>query len=190
MHTPPAWLVRRCLLVEDDRRLRECLGAVLADHVGELRVCGDVASAVELLAEFRPELVIADFEVEQGTAFDVLACVEALSPAPAVVVISGRAGAEDAFELSERGVRSYVQKPITPERLLIALRSALESAPRLEPKLRAAVGALGLHEVEAIARKTMIDEALARKRGSRRGAAELLRVSRQLLQHALRALSD
>lgn len=190
MGTANPKLARRCLIVEDDDRLRGALTELLADYVGEVRACAKVAAALATLDDFHPELVVADFELEQGTAFDLLDRVEALAPAPAVVVISGRAGPEAAFELSERGVRRYVQKPVTPERLLQTVQAALASAPRLEPKFRAAVGTLGLREVEDMARRTMIQEALAQRHGSRRGAAQLLGISRQLLQYALRSLSE
>lgn len=190
MATANPKLVRRCLIVEDDVRLRDAFATLLADHVNEVRACATVSAALACLEEFRPELVVADFALERGTAFDLLDRLETLAPTPVILVISGRAGPEAAFELSERGVRRYVRKPVTPERLLEAVRSALASAPRLEPKLRAAVGTIGLREVEELARRTMIREALAQKRGSRRGAAQLLGISRQLLQYALRSLSD
>lgn len=190
MHTEKALLATRCLLVEDDDHLRSLLAQHLGEHVNELRSCGDAPRALALLREFSPALIVVDFKLEGGTALDILTEVEKLSPTPVVVVLSGEAAPDEAFELSERGVRRYLRKPITPERLVVALHAALATPPRLEARLRAAVGTLDLHTVEALARKTMIGEALAREDGSRRGAARLLGVSRQLLQHALRSLSD
>jgi hypothetical protein len=49
---------------------------------------------------------------------------------------------------------------------------------------------MAIHDVEELARGTMVREALARSQGSRTGAARLLRVSRQLLQHILRGIRD
>jgi two-component system, response regulator RegA len=48
------------------------------------------------------------------------------------------------------------------------------------------VGRVPLHELEAEVRHAMLGEAIARAEGSRRGAARLLSVSRQLMQHMLR----
>ena len=180
----------RCLLVEDDERLRASLSEFLAPHVGQLEACGDARRGIELIRAFSPQLVVLDFQLGDGNAFDVLAVADTEQPAPAVLVMSGQAGPAQAFELSERGARGYVQKPVDAETLLEAIRAVLEKPPRLTPRLRAAVGIVGLKEVEALARRTMVEEALARESGSRRGAARLLRISRQLLQHAIRSLSD
>jgi len=183
-------LVERCLLVEDDVRLRTSLSEYLVPHVGQLEACGDARRGIEIIRAFSPQLIVLDFQLEDGNAFDILAVADMQQPAPAALVMSGRAGPAQAFELSDRGVRGYVQKPVDPETLLEAMRGVLETPPRLAPRLRAAVGNLGLKEVEALTRRTMVEEALARESGSRRGAARLLHVSRQLLQHAIRSLSD
>jgi transcriptional regulator with PAS, ATPase and Fis domain len=52
------------------------------------------------------------------------------------------------------------------------------------------VGQRQIHEVQDEVRETMLREALGRARGSRRAAAKLLRVSRQLVQHMLRRYDD
>ena len=58
------------------------------------------------------------------------------------------------------------------------------------PRVRGVVGERSLHEVEREVRATMVNEALTRAGGSRREAARLLKVSRQLLQHILRQASE
>ncbi|MBK7861855.1 MAG: hypothetical protein IPJ65_25220 [Archangiaceae bacterium] len=65
-------------------------------------------------------------------------------------------------------------------------RETLERPPDLTPHLRAAVGHLPLHQLEEQVRQTMVGEALGATQGSRSGAAKLLRISRQLLQHILK----
>lgn len=52
--------------------------------------------------------------------------------------------------------------------------------------LRQTVGHKPLSDVQTEVRAVMLDEALARSQGSRRGAARRLRMSRQLLQYLLR----
>ena len=101
-----------------------------------------------------------------------------------------RTEASHVAHLEGRFVLTTGRGRVDAETLLEAIRAVLEKPPRLTPRLRAAVGIVGLKEVEALARRTMVEEALARESGSRRGAARLLRISRQLLQHAIRSLSD
>jgi hypothetical protein len=62
-------------------------------------------------------------------------------------------------------------------------RSAIENLRALQ--LRAVIGRVPLQEIEVWVRETAVAEALARSRGSIRGAARLLGMSRQRLQHIL-----
>lgn len=55
--------------------------------------------------------------------------------------------------------------------------------------LRTAVGQIGVRDLEGLVRSTMVAEAIGRTGGNRRAAARLLGVSRQHLQHMLRALA-
>ncbi len=110
-----------------------------------------------------------------------------LPAAPVVIAMSGVAGPSESFRLAQLGVRNYLTKPLRLETLEFAINEALQSAPDLTPHVRAQVGHVPVRELERHVRRTMVDEALARADGSRRGAARLLFVSRQLLQHMLRS---
>ncbi|MEY4510200.1 MAG: hypothetical protein RLZZ450_2322 [Pseudomonadota bacterium] len=185
--TTPLRHVATTLVVEDNLALR----ASLCRAVSNLLSCkvveaASVAEARDALRDWCPDLLILDVVLTDGTAFDVLALLEESSKAPAVIGISGVAGPEAAFRLAQLGIRRYVQKPIDLPGFEAAIREALEDAPDLKPYLRAAVGRIALHQLEDIVRTTMLNEALARSEGNRRGAARILQVSRQLLQHMLR----
>jgi DNA-binding NtrC family response regulator len=71
--------------------------------------------------------------------------------------------------------------------LSAAIHDALEVAPDLRPALKQLVGHKPLAEVETEVRAVMLEEALSRTGGSRRGAARLLSMSRQLVQYVLRS---
>jgi len=96
------------------------------------------------------------------------------------------AGPEQSFRLAQRGVRAYLPKPFATTDLLQAINQAFNGPLDLRPHVRSVVGRLSLQEVEAEVRRTMLQEALARAGGSRRAAARLLRVSRQLVQHIIK----
>jgi DNA-binding NtrC family response regulator len=103
--------------------------------------------------------------------------------------MSGKASAEEAFQLARLGVRAYLHKPLDLATLHQALEEALAQPPELETHLRSAVGKIAIKDAERLVRSTMVDEAMARSAGNRRGAARLLDISRELLQHILRAHS-
>ena len=172
--------------MEDNEALRRTLALTLAERASEIRSAASVAEAEPLVRTWHPDAIVLDFALPDGNAFDVLRVIAETEPMPVLVAISGMAGPQETFRLAQLGVRAFVPKPIDPARLERAFDDALETAPDLAPLVRAAVGHLGVHEVEEQVRATMVSEALARSHGSRNSAARMLAVSRQLLQHILK----
>ena len=175
------------LIVEDDAALARTIQAALAG-LAEVHLCQRAAEAVALLAELHPNLLLLDVALPDGSAFDVLAALTSIEPAPMVVAMSGSTRPGESFRLAQLGVSAYLTKPFTLQELQAAIDRARTTPADLRPHLRALVGLRPIHDVEDEIRQTMLNEALARAGGSRRGAARLLAVSRQLLQHMLRKL--
>jgi two-component system, response regulator RegA len=180
--------IARALVIEDDARLRGTLERALKRWALEIRAAGNLFEARRELSEFRPELVVIDFMLPDGTASELLAVALRDAPLPAIVALSAYAGPRDSFELARLGVRSYLQKPVDLTALDHAVHRALTEPPDLELSARSSVGHVGLREAEETLRRSMVAEALDRAGGNRRGAARLLAISRELLQHALRKL--
>jgi two-component system, response regulator RegA len=187
-HRPalPGRKLERLLIVEDNDSLRRSLGLVLAMRASEVHTAATVAEATTLVRRWHPQAVVLDFALPDGDGFEVLHACQQLTPMPAVVAISGVAGPYESFRLAQKGVRAYLAKPIEPESLESALEEALEALPDFTPFIRAAVGRLGMEEVEQRVRTTMVSEALGYSRGRRKSAARLLEISRQMLQHILK----
>jgi DNA-binding NtrC family response regulator len=176
----------RCLIVEDDARLRQRIGSALAARGFEVRAAASIAEALQALEQGTPDLIVLDVALPDGRAHDLVEVLRRRSPTPAVVAMSGAAAPDETFALAQAGVRAFLEKPIGLRELEAAVDRALTMPPELEPHVRSAVGHLPIKDVEQLVRSTMVDEALARSRGSRRAAARVLDISRQLLQHILR----
>jgi two-component system response regulator RegA len=176
------------LVIEDHRTLARALADHLAERATDVVICASVAEARDALASKRVELVLLDVALPDGDAFDVLHSVMAAKPAPAVIAISGGATSEQSFRLAEFGVRAYLSKPIDSTDLHQAIDAVVSHPPRLDPLIRGCVGRARLSDVEEQVRSLMVSEAMARSCGSRRRAAAMLSVSRQMLQHVLRKL--
>lgn len=121
------------LIVEDEPLARSELGRIVAD-AGWLHCVGqaeDGPSALRLLDELRPELVLMDVELP---GFSGVEALERAEHNPAVVFTT----AYDRFAVVafELGALDYVLKPFRRERLLAALeraRQALESRQTAVP---------------------------------------------------------
>jgi DNA-binding NtrC family response regulator len=175
-----------CLVVEDDARLCSALASALSSRGFTVDEAGSVKDALEKLARSTPDLLLLDVALPDGRAIDVLSAVAQLSPTPRIIAMSGAAGPDESFALAERGVRAYLSKPINLAELEAAVDRVSSEPPDLIPALKSSVGLVPIKRIEQTVRDTMVKEALARGGGSRRAAARVLSISRQLLQHILR----
>lgn len=179
--------VESVLVVEDDVTFSDTLQAVLAPRARQVRTARTVGEAKALLCDAAPDVVLLDFALPDANAEDLLPDLLQLRPLPTVIAMSGVATTEEAFRLAQTGVRAFLQKPFDVAGLELIWQQAMTEPPDMLQPARQAVGKLPLRAVEGAVRDVMLGEALAMSNGSRRRAAGLLRVSRQALQHMLRA---
>jgi signal transduction histidine kinase len=116
---------RLVAVVENDRLARDALCAWLLDAGARVAQGASLTQLMEVLrnAGGAPDLMLADYRLSEGTGVDAVHAVRAAyGPVPAWIV-SGDA------DIAERGLAMPVlQKPITPDRLLAALRAAFPRA--------------------------------------------------------------
>jgi two-component system, LytTR family, response regulator len=111
----------RTLIVDDERLARSELRRLLGAHP-QVEIVGEAANVGEArlrVAELRPQLLLLDIQMPDGSGFDLLA---ALEDAPEVIFTT----AFDAYALKafEVNALDYLQKPIEATRLGAALARA------------------------------------------------------------------
>ena len=134
------------LIVDDEPNIRRMVGALLGAEGFEVRDAADAAEGLERAIELEPDLVLLDLMMP-GPA-DGLQLLEKLReryPDLPVVMMSGRAGLADAVKATRLGAVNFLEKPLTPEGVLLALSGALElrQARRERSALRADLGLAG-----------------------------------------------
>jgi two-component system nitrogen regulation response regulator NtrX len=131
------------LLVDDEANLRRMLGAVLASEGYAVAEAPSGTAAVAAVERRRPDAVFLDLQMPGGP--DGLATLERLveeAPGVPVIMMSGRAGLQDAVRATKLGAFHFLEKPLAPEAVLLTLRSALELA-RARAEAQALREALG-----------------------------------------------
>ena len=149
-----------------------------------ITTAGSVREGLSAVSARRPDWLLLDLILPDGSGFDVLEAASALSPVPHCVVLSSSRSTEEAFRLAKLGVAVYLEKPAS----LGEVERAFFDPPTVDlaAQIRPLVGRRSLESVEDEVRTTLVDEALASASGSKSQAARLLSISRQLLQHILR----
>ncbi len=174
-------------MVEDDAELGRAVTRSLEEWGAEVTLATTLAFATDVL-DRGFELVILDVGLPDGSGVSLAEKAATLRPAPLIVVFSGNATAEEAFRLGQLGVRGYLGKPVTLSDFAATIESMMAAAPDLAPFLVATVGKQPFQDVLAGVRRTMAEQALAVTGGNRTGAAKLLGVTRQAVQHLIRDL--
>jgi CheY-like chemotaxis protein len=123
------------LLVDDELEIAELASAMLTDEGYKLILARDGFEALKIYQQIGKQigLVILDFflPVMDGDAvFDEL---RALNPEVAVVLSSGFAEQSKLGNMLAQGLKGFIPKPYTREKLLEQVRSTLDAAPNSNP---------------------------------------------------------
>ena len=115
------------LIVDDEPNIRRMVGALLASEGYEVREAPDGARGVALATESEPDIALVDLMMPgELDGMAVLTALRERTPDVPVVMMSGRAGLSDAVRATKLGAFTFLEKPLTPEGVLLALASALE----------------------------------------------------------------
>jgi len=120
-------MTRRALIVEDEEDAREFLRSLLKAHP-EVQIVGEAENVTEAIAKFKalkPDLIFLDVQMPKRDGFSLL---PELRPAPDVIF----ATAFDTFAVKafEVNAADFLLKPISADRLALALSRLDRRAPR------------------------------------------------------------
>jgi DNA-binding NtrC family response regulator len=124
------------LIVDDDQNTREALAAIATAEGFTTAEAGSVAEARIQLVRQRPDVVLMDLRLPDGSGMDLFEDLEDRSNIE-TILITGHASVESAIEALRLGASDYLTKPVNVQRL----KSVLSRVPK-SGELRAAIGAL------------------------------------------------
>lgn len=117
------------LVVDDEQDIRELVAGVLSDEGYDCRMAGDSTTALRMVDERRPSLVLLDVWLH-GSPMDgleVLDAIKAREPQLPVVIFSGHGNIDTAVSAVSRGAMDFIEKPFEAERLLHLVERATET---------------------------------------------------------------
>lgn len=124
------------LLVDDEPRMLEVLGAVLSRSGFEVTTAGTPGAAVELLRSSRFDAVVTDVVFDgwsEGAL--VLSAAREHQPEAVVILMTGYPALEAAVAAVKQGATDYLQKPVDPVVLAAYLHRALREREMTSPTL-------------------------------------------------------
>ena len=124
---------RRIALVDDHELVRAGVRSALGDRVEVVGEAGDVASAIALIGEQQPEVVLLDVHLPGGNGPAVIRGLPNTSARFLALSVSD--AAEDVIEVIRAGARGYVTKAISADELLAAIERVAAGDAVFSPRL-------------------------------------------------------
>jgi NarL family two-component system response regulator LiaR len=127
----------KVLIVDDHQVVRQGLRTFLELHddidvVGE---AGDGATAVEMVRQLCPDIVLMDLVMPHLDGINATRQVKALNTGAKVIALTSFTEDDKVFPAIQAGASSYLLKDVSPDNLVEAIRAVQHGEARLHPNI-------------------------------------------------------
>lgn len=116
----------RVLLIDDDPAISKYFGSLLREHGYTFRSVQDVRHAVAVASDFKPDAALLDLSMPGKNGLDLLPELKAACPRCQVIIYTAAGDVAKAVLAIKRGAHDFIQKPASPDALLLSIQRALE----------------------------------------------------------------
>jgi DNA-binding NarL/FixJ family response regulator len=143
----------RVVLVDDHEIVLQGLKAILARHVGDVRVVGeavDMAAAQRVVEALDPDVVLSDVRLRGASGLDLCRQLLERDPSRRVVLLSAYDDEQYLFQALRAGAVGYLLKRVSGAELVAHLERVVEGETVVDPTMagRAAASAARLQRGE------------------------------------------
>jgi two-component system, NtrC family, nitrogen regulation response regulator NtrX len=133
---------KRVLIVDDEENIGRSLRMILEREGYAVSVCRTAAEFGRLPDARRADAYLLDMKLPDGNGIDLLRGLRHHGSASPAIMISGHGTIADAVEATRAGAFDFLEKPLSRDRVLLAVKNALEqsSLRRENERLRELVG--------------------------------------------------
>ena len=115
----------KVIIVDDHILFREGLASIIRSEpdIEIAGMTGTVQEAVEMASLQKPDLILMDFKLPDGTGADATHMILNVHPECKIVFLTMSEQDEDLFAAIRSGAKGYLLKNMHPQKLVVALRS-------------------------------------------------------------------
>lgn len=115
-------MTKHILIVDDNAPFRHLLGAFLKKADCQVSEAVDGLTALEFLAQNKPDLVFLDLQMQPLGGFDFMTEYTGMGYTAPVVLVTGDESSDILTKASKLGFAGVLKKPITEDRILQIVR--------------------------------------------------------------------
>jgi two-component system nitrogen regulation response regulator NtrX len=135
--------MKRILIVDDEENIGRSLRMILEREGYGVNVCKSVADFARHPGAQASDVYLFDMKLPDGSGIDLLRTLKQNGAGSPAIMISGHGTIADAVEATRAGAFDFLEKPLSRDRVLLAVKNALEhfTLRRENERLRELVGA-------------------------------------------------
>ncbi len=116
----------KVLIIDDEEVVLDSCTQILEGRPYHLATAMDGAFGLELIKEFKPDIVFVDLKMPGLSGFEVIDRIQNFDPTIVTIVITGYATVSSAVEAIKKGAYDFLPKPFTPDEFRVITRRGLE----------------------------------------------------------------
>src|ERR1700733_12811054 len=115
---------KRVLIVDDEENIGRSLRMILEREGYAVNFCRSVAEFKKFPDPQRMDALMFDVRLPDGSGIDLVRGLQQMEATAPAIMISGHATIADAVEATRAGAFDFLEKPLSRERVLVALKNA------------------------------------------------------------------
>jgi two-component system, NtrC family, response regulator AtoC len=116
------------VIIEDEAVLARNLGKAFSRRGFAVREAGTIAEGLRAVEEARPEVVLLDLRLPDGSGLDAVPKILAADPDAAVIMMTAYGSVADAVQAMQNGARDFVLKPFDLDEIRLRVERAVGAA--------------------------------------------------------------
>jgi len=130
---------QKALVIDDEQVVLDSVNKILKDENYEVDVTLSGREGLNWAIQKKYDIVLTDIRMPDIGGMRVLRDIKRAKPSLPVVMITGYASVQSSVQAMKLGAADYIEKPFTPEQLINAVASALDTAATKPPEEQALI---------------------------------------------------
>ncbi len=126
---------KKSLIVDDEAMIRLALKKLFQKEGYSVLLASSGASALKILEEETPEIVVLDVRLPDASGLDLLKTIKGVNPETVVIMISGQADIKSSVEAMKIGAYDFLEKPLDFQEISNIIRSLGKEMPQPDKKV-------------------------------------------------------
>ena len=112
---------RSVLIVEDDKRLMQCLARAMETRGFKVMIAGSMCDGLAQIQLSAPEYAVVDMRFDDGCGLDVVSALKHQRPDARDIILTGYGNIATAVKAVKLGAVDYLTKPVDADDIVSAL---------------------------------------------------------------------